>query len=241
MPLEVGLLASFAAGLISFLSPCILPLTPAYLAFLAGTSMHEAESGGQNLQLIARAAAFVLGFSLVFIVLGASASAAGQVVADHLTWLTRLAGCIIVILGLHVAGLLRWTPLLRELRFNMSSRPVGLLGALVVGLAFGFGWTPCVGPVLATILLMTGTHASVGEGTILLTAYAAGIGVPFLLAAAFSGPVLRSFAGLKRFLPIFEKVMGGALIATGLLVLLGLMPAVGNWLLDMFPALGRIG
>ena len=241
MPLEVGLLASFAAGLVSFLSPCILPLIPAYLSFLAGTSLVNAPADGRNLRLVARAAAFVLGFTCVFIALGASASAAGQLVSDHLTLLTRLAGVVIVLLGLHVAGVFRWTPLLREMRFDMSSRPAGLVGAFAIGLAFGFGWTPCVGPVLASILLMSGTSATVGQGTALLAAYAAGIGVPFLLAAAFSGPVLRALGGFKRVLPVIEKVMGIALIATGLLVFFGLMPAVGNWLLDMFPALGRIG
>lgn len=241
MPLEIGLLASFSAGLFSFLSPCILPLVPAYLSFLAGASL--ADDGGRpdGVRIVTRAAAFVLGFSCVFVLLGASASAAGQLVSDHLALLTRLGGAVIVLLGLHMVGAFCWTPLLRELRFNMSSRPAGVLGAFAIGLAFGFGWTPCVGPVLASILLMSGTSATVGQGTMLLAAYAAGIGVPFLLAAAFSGPVLRLLARFKRWLPVVEKVMGGALIATGVLVFLGLMPAVGNWLLDMFPALGRIG
>jgi cytochrome c-type biogenesis protein len=130
---------------------------------------------------------------------------------------------------------------MREVRFDMSSRPAGILGAFVIGLAFGFGWTPCVGPVLASILLLSGASDTVGQGTMLLAAYAAGIGMPFLAAAAFSGPVLRALARTKRFLPLVEKVMGVALIATGLLVFFGLMPAVGNWLLDTFPALGRIG
>lgn len=244
MPLEIGLLASFSAGLFSFLSPCILPLVPAYLGFLAGTSLVGATDGSAKpagVRTFTRAAAFVLGFSCVFVALGASASAAGQLVSEHLALLTRLAGAVIVLLGLHMIGAFRWSLLLRELRFDMSSRPAGILGAFAIGLAFGFGWAPCVGPVLAAILLMSGTTATVGQGTILLAAYAAGIGVPFLLASAFSGPVLRALGRFKRWLPVVEKVMGGALIATGLLVFLGLMPAVGNWLLDMFPALGRIG
>lgn len=244
MLFDIGLLASFGAGLLSFLSPCILPLVPAYLCFLAGTSL-EALTGddraGRTPWILGRALVFVLGFSCVFIVLGASASTAGRLVSEHLTLLSRISGAVIVVLGLHVAGVLRLTALMREVRFDMSARPVGLLGAFTIGLAFGFGWTPCVGPVLASILLISGTSESVGQGTLLLAAYAAGIGVPFLVAAAFSRPVLRLLGGIKRYLPVFEKVMGAALIATGLLVFFGLMPVVGNWLLDTFPALGRIG
>ncbi len=244
MPLEVGLLASFGAGLLSFLSPCILPLVPAYLCFLAGTSIETLTGEGHRPdtpRVLVRAIAFVLGFSCVFIALGASASAAGQFVSEHLTWLSRAAGAIIIVLGLHMTGLLRWTMLLREVRFDMSTRPAGILGAFVIGLAFGFGWTPCVGPVLASILLMSGTSETVGHGTMLLAAFAAGIGIPFMAAAAFSGPVLRMLGGVRRYLPVIEKVMGFVLIATGLLVFFGLMPVVGNWLLDTFPALGRIG
>jgi cytochrome c-type biogenesis protein len=244
MLLEVGLLASFGAGLLSFLSPCILPLVPAYLCFLAGTSLEALTGEGQRSdrgRVVLRAAAFVFGFSCVFILLGASASAAGQFVSEHLTLLSRVSGAIIILLGLHMTGLLRLTMLMREARFDMSTRPAGILGAFVIGLAFGFGWTPCVGPVLASILLLSGTSETVGQGTVLLAAYAAGIGIPFLAAAAFSGPVLRMLAKIKRYLPVIEKVMGAALIATGLLVFFGLMPVVGNWLLDVFPALGRIG
>lgn len=239
MSFDVGVLAGFSAGLLSFLSPCILPLVPAYLAFLAGTS-REGRSG-QTARVVVRAAAFVFGFSCVFIALGASASAAGRLVSEHLTLLSRISGLIILALGLHMAGLLPLPMLMREIRFDMSSRPAGIFGAFVVGLAFGFGWTPCVGPVLASILLLSGTSATIGQGTVLLAAYAAGIGVPFLLAAAFSGPMLRLLGRMKYILPVVEKVMGGALILTGLLVFFGLMPVVGNWLLDTFPALGRIG
>jgi cytochrome c-type biogenesis protein len=244
MPLDVGLLASFGAGLLSFLSPCILPLVPAYLCFLAGISpesLTASATPGQTARVVARAAAFVAGFSCVFIALGASASAAGQLVSDHLTLLSRIAGAIIVVLGLHMTGLPRLNVLLREARLDMSARPAGLLGAFVIGLAFGFGWTPCVGPVLASILLLSGTSDTVGEGVTLLAAYAAGIGVPFLAAAAFSGPALRTLGRMKSLLPVIEKVMGLALIATGLLVFFGLMPVIGNWLLDTFPILGRIG
>lgn len=244
MPLDVGLLASFGAGLLSFLSPCILPLLPAYLAFLAGTSLGEVANGAHDVRTaraVMRAAAFVLGFGCVFVALGASASAAGQLVSDHLTLLSRIAGAVIVLLGLHMAGILRIAPLLRELRFDMTQRPAGIAGAFAIGLAFGFGWTPCVGPVLASILLLSGTGETVGRGAALLAAYAVGIGIPFLLAAAFTAPALRMLSRIRHLVPVVEKVMGAALIATGLLVFFGLMPVVGNWLLDVFPLLGRIG
>ncbi len=244
MLLDVGLLASFGAGLLSFLSPCILPLVPAYLGFLAGTSLKDLSGAGEpgrSSRMFWRALAFVIGFSCVFVALGASASAAGRLVSEHLTLLSRISGLVIIGLGLHVAGLFRVSMLMREARFDMSSRPVGFLGAFVIGLAFGFGWTPCVGPVLASILLISSTKDTIGQGTLLLAAYAGGIGVPFLAVAAFSGPALRMLGGIKRYVPVFEKVMGLALIATGLLVFFGLMPVVGNWLLEMFPILGRIG
>jgi cytochrome c-type biogenesis protein len=176
----------------------------------------------------------------VFVALGAGASSLGQLVADHLTWLSRIAGGVIVLLGLHMLGLFRWSMLMRQARFE-ASRPVSFLGAFVVGLAFGFGWTPCVGPVLASILLLAGTQDSVGHGAMLLSAYAAGIGVPFIAAAFFTGPVLRWLARFRGHLGTIEKVMGLALVITGVTIAMGWMPIVGNWLVDVIPALGRIG
>lgn len=240
---DVGLIASFGAGIVSFLSPCILPLVPPYLCFLAGTSLDELAKGGNpstSLRAVSRAAAFVVGFGVVFVALGASASSFGQLVSDHLTWLSRIAGGVIMLLGLHMLGLLPWSLLMRQARFE-ASRPVSLLGAFVVGLAFGFGWTPCVGPVLASILLLAGTRDSVAGGAALLSAYAAGIGVPFIAAALFTGPFLRWLARFRRHLGAIEKAMGIALVLTGLAIMLGWMPIVGNWLVDIVPALGRIG
>lgn len=240
---DVGLLASFAAGIVSFLSPCILPLVPPYLCFLAGTSLEALindASPAVGMRAIGRATAFVAGFAAVFVALGASASTLGQLVSDHLTWLSRAAGGIIVLLGLHMLGLLRWSMLMRQARFE-ASRPVGLLSAFVVGLAFGFGWTPCVGPVLASILLLAGTQDSVGRGAALLCAYAAGIGVPFIAAAFFTGPFLRWVVRFRRHLGTVEKAMGLMLVLAGLTIALGWMPVIGNWLVDIVPALGRIG
>jgi cytochrome c-type biogenesis protein len=240
---DIGLVASFGAGILSFLSPCILPLVPPYLCFLAGTSLETLEKGTDpaiGLRAIGRAVAFVAGFAAVFVALGAGASSLGQLVADHLTWLSRIAGGVIVLLGLHMLGLFRWSMLMRQARFE-ASRPVSFLGAFVVGLAFGFGWTPCVGPVLASILLLAGTQDSVGHGAMLLSAYAAGIGVPFIAAAFFTGPVLRWLARFRGHLGTIEKVMGLALVITGVTIAMGWMPIVGNWLVDVIPALGRSG
>jgi cytochrome c-type biogenesis protein len=240
---DVGLFASFGAGIVSFLSPCILPLVPPYLCFLAGASLQTLTEGADptiGRRAVGRALAFVAGFAVVFVALGASASTLGQLVSDHLTWLSRIAGGVIVLLGLHMLGLFRWTVLMRQARFE-AAQPVGFLGAFVVGLAFGFGWTPCVGPILASILLLAGTQDSVGRGAALLAAYAAGIGVPFVAAAFFTGPVLRWLARFRRHLGTIEKAMGFALVITGITIAMGWMPVVGNWLVEMIPALGRIG
>lgn len=240
---DIGLIASFGAGVVSFLSPCILPLVPPYLCFLAGTSLtvlSDNPSTAVSLRALARAAAFVTGFSVVFVALGASASSLGQIVSDHLTWLSRIAGGAIALLGLHMLGLFRWSPLMRQARFE-ASRPASFLGAFVVGLAFGFGWTPCVGPVLASILLLAGAQDSVGHGAALLSAYAGGIGLPFMAAALFTGPFLNWVKRFRHHLGTIEKAMGAILLLTGLTIALGWMPAVGNWLVDAIPALGRLG
>ncbi|HET9534961.1 MAG TPA: cytochrome c biogenesis protein CcdA [Mesorhizobium sp.] len=241
--LDVGLPAAFGAGILSFLSPCILPLVPSYLCFLAGASLETLTrnpGGTPNARLIGRAVAFVLGFAVVFVALGASASGVGRLVSENLTVLTRIAGLVIVLLGLHMTGLLRFAFLLRETRLEPNP-PMNLAGAFVVGLAFGFGWTPCVGPVLTAILLLAGTQGTVGEGATLLGAYAAGIGVPFVSVAFFIGPFMRWLARFAKHLGTIEKAMGVALVITGLLILSGSMPAIGNWLLEYAPALGRIG
>ena len=240
---DVGLVASFGAGIVSFLSPCILPLVPAYLCFLAGVSLQtlsEAPSRAIGLRVMGRAVAFVLGFGFVFVALGASASSLGRVVSENLFWLTRFAGGVIVLLGLHMLGALPWKLLMRQSRIEPHP-PASVFGAFTVGLAFGFGWTPCVGPVLASILLFAGTQDSATRGAVLLSAYAAGIGVPFIVAAFFTGPFLRWLARFRQHLGAIEKGMGLALVVTGLTVLFGWMPIVGNWLLDAVPILGRIG
>jgi cytochrome c-type biogenesis protein len=240
--IDIGLVASFGAGLVSFLSPCILPLVPPYLCFLAGTTLSELTAERTaGMTVLARALAFVIGFTCVFVALGASASGIGQLVSERLTLLSRLAGIVIVVLGLHVAGLLRIPLLMRHAKLETARRPASVVGAFAVGLAFGFGWTPCVGPVLTAILLLAGSEATVGRGAWLLMAYAAGIGMPFLAAALFTRPFLRVAARFRAHLSTVEKAMGFVLVGTGLLVFAGAMPVLGGWLLEYVPILGRIG
>lgn len=242
--MDVGLAAAFGAGLLSFLSPCILPLVPAYLCFLAGASfaeLTERTRPGLTRQAVQRSGAFVLGFGAVFVAFGASASALGGFLLDHMALMTQMAGAVIVLLGLHMLGVFRSLLLMREARFHVQTRPVGLLGAFVVGLAFAFGWSPCVGPVLASILMLAGMDQTVGRGAALLAAYAAGIGLPFMLAALFTGPFLRWVAGMRRHLGKIEKGMGGALVLTGALVFTGYMPILAGWLYDAVPVFARLG
>lgn len=187
------------------------------------------------------ALAFVLGFSTVFVALGATASSLGGWVSAHFETLAMLAGAAIVVMGLHFLGVLRIGLFHRDLRYHGGGRPAGWLGAYGIGLAFAFGWTPCVGPVLATVLMVAGAEASAMRGVALLSAYAAGLALPFLAAALFTGPFLRLMVRFRRHVPVVERVMGAALVATGVLFMTGTMPALAGWLLEAVPALGRIG
>jgi cytochrome c-type biogenesis protein len=245
---SISILGALGAGLLSFLSPCILPLVPPYLCFLAGVSLDDltrdtgAATGWRpNGRVVALSFAFVLGFATVFVALGASASAIGKVVTEQFEALAVVAGILIIVLGLHFLGVFRIGLLFREARFQALSRPAGLLGAYLVGLAFAFGWTPCVGPVLATILIVAGAESSAAHGALLLGAYAAGIGIPFLLASLFSAPFMRLMARFRRHMGLVEKVIGAGLVLTGALFLTGGMPRIAGWLLETFPVLGSIG
>lgn len=244
MGFDVGFGGAFVAGLLSFLSPCVLPLVPPYLCFVAGMSMEElsgdAEPGASRNVAFA-AFAFVLGFMTVFVALGASASLVGQLVADHLTVLSYVAGAAIIVMGLHFLGVVRIPLLYREARFHPAARPAGLIGAYVIGLAFAFGWTPCVGPVLAAILFIAGSEETAAQGAALLTFYGLGIGIPFLLAALFAGPFMRFATRFHRHVATVEKTMGALLVVTGVLFITGSMNTLSYWLLEAFPALGTIG
>ncbi|MCW1842817.1 cytochrome c biogenesis CcdA family protein [Prosthecomicrobium hirschii] len=245
MTLDVTWSAAFLAGLLSFLSPCVLPLVPPYLAYLAGTALEaqggEGEGPARAGRLMPVALAFVLGFATVFIALGATASLIGQMLATHIRTLSVVAGIVVAVVGLHFLGLLRIPLLYREARFSVAGRPASLIGAYLVGLAFGFGWSPCVGPILTTVLMLAADQETAWRGGLMLAVYAAGLGVPFLVVAAFTGPSLALMRRFRRHLGLVEKATGAFLVATGLVLATGTMPAVAQWLLDTFPALGRIG
>lgn len=246
--LDVSHLGAAGAGLLSFLSPCVLPLVPPYLCFIAGLSLDQmtgpgggAMTDGRRWQVRLSALAFVLGFATVFVLLGATASAASRLLAEHIDTLAKVAGAVILVMGLHFLGVIRIPLLYREARVHVAAKPAGLIGAYVIGLAFAFGWTPCVGPVLATILMVAASDTSVTYGASLLLAYALGIGVPFLLAALAIERFMGFMKRFRRHLGTVEKAMGGLLVATGVLFMAGAIPVIAGWMLETFPALGRIG
>ena len=238
MDFGVTYLGALGAGALSFLSPCVLPLVPAYLAFLSGVTLQASGQGiatvepGVTRKVFVTAVAFVLGFSTIFVLMGLGASAISVFIARYSHILAPLAGIIIILLGLHFLGVLRIGLLYREARFQVASKPAGVLGAYVIGLAFAFGWTPCAGPVLSAVLATAATDDSLLYGASLLGIYAAGIGIPFLLAALFLERFMRWFQGFKRHLPKVEKAMGGFLIATGLLFVTGSMNVIGEWIYE---------
>jgi cytochrome c-type biogenesis protein len=248
--IEVSYLAAAIAGLVSFLSPCVLPLVPAYISYVAGTSLEELTAdGGIDPNLTARvvtsAIIFVLGFTVVFVMLGASASAVGSLILEHRVIIGRIAGAVIVIFGLHYMGVFRRVGLLnflqRDVRFHGKTKQRGALGAFLIGIAFGFGWTPCIGPILATILTIAASGDSLGFGVSLLAVYSLGLGIPFI-AAAFA---VRPFMGfMKRFRQHLHKVeicAGAVLVGTGGLMFFDQFSRLGFYLLEVFPVLGLIG
>jgi cytochrome c-type biogenesis protein len=245
LDLEVSYFAALIAGLLSFASPCVLPLVPPYLGFLAGTSINEMTddevSNEAWRRVVMASLAFVAGFATVFVALGASASFIGSFVTDNLDVLAKIAGVIIIILGLHFMGVFRIPFLYRDIRMQGPAKAVGLLGAYVVGLAFAFGWTPCVGPVLAAILFMAAQTADAFKGAMLLLAYALGIGIPFMLAAVFFKPFMKLMKRFRQHMGLVEKLTGGLLVLTGILFITGGMATIAFYLLELFPGLGTIG
>jgi len=244
MGLDVTAGGAFVAGLLSFASPCVLPLVAPYLAYMGGVSIEQIGDkgrGGARARVLLAALCFVAGFSTVFVALGATASWIGQAVTAQLGLLGYIAGTLIALIGLHFLHVIRIPLMDRTARLGLVDKPAGLIGAYVIGLAFGFGWSPCVGPVLAAILLIAGAQDSAGEGARLLFIYSLGIGVPFLVAAVFASAFMRAMARLRQRLGLIEKAMGAFLVLTGLLIFTGQMPTIANWLIETFPALGKIG
>ena len=241
---DVSVPAAVLAGLISFLSPCVLPLVPPYLVYLTGATIeHVANDEGVQASkraVMTSALVFVLGFSTVFVALGASASLIGGFIRAWSAELSILAGVIIIIMGLHFLGLTRIGLLMREGRLPIP-KPVGLWGAYVMGLAFAFGWTPCIGPVLAAILAVAAAKETVLKGAGLLAVYSAGLGIPFLIAAFAIEPFAAFMTRFKRHLGTVEKVMGVLLVFTGIAFLTGWITTASFWLLELFPSLANIG
>ena len=248
MGIDVGYMSAIGAGALSFLSPCVLPLVPPYLCYMAGVSIDDfrtqkafSDAGQTKKALLVTSFAFVLGFSTVFVALGAGASTIGRLLRVWQEPLAIAAGILIIAMGLNFLGVIRIPFLSREARFHASGKPASVLAAYVMGLAFAFGWTPCIGPVLGPILTLAGGRETVGEGALLLAAYSLGLGIPFLLAAIFSGVFMRFLSKFRVHLGRVEKVIGGLLVVAGLLFVTGSTTAFSYWLLETFPALGRLG
>lgn len=243
MATDVSYPAAVLAGLLSFLSPCVLPLVPPYLTFIAGTTIEELANEGERRarrDVAIAAVLFVLGFSTVFVALGATASVFGQFIRQYIQYLSIGAGLVIIAMGLHFLGVWRIAFLYREARVQVE-KPVGLWGSYVMGLAFAFGWTPCIGPILAAILALASTEDTVSRGALLLAAYSAGLGIPFLLAAFAIEPFMGFLTRFKRHFALVEKVVGVLLVLTGIAFLTGWLQSFSFWLLEMFPALGKLG
>ncbi len=244
--IDISYAAAAGGGLLSFLSPCVLPLVPAYLCFLAGTSLDKlVDSDGPDRAMTRRATlmsvAFVPGFSTVFVLLGASASAINRLLIEHLDVIAKVAGAVIVVFGLHFMGILRIPVLYREARFTPETRPAGLLGGYLVGVAFAFGWTPCIGLILATILAIAASEDSISFGISLLAVYALGLGIPFIAAALAVRPFMAFVRNFRRHLRKVEWVAGGLMVATGVLIFSNSLQVLSYWLLDVFPFLATIG
>jgi cytochrome c-type biogenesis protein len=241
---NVSVPAALLAGLVSFLSPCVLPLVPPYLVYLTGATIEhvsndETVSASRRAVMIS-AALFVLGFSTVFVLLGASASLIGGLIRAWSAELSIMAGIAIIVMGLHFLGLTRIAFLMREGRLPIP-KPVGLWGAYIMGLAFAFGWTPCIGPILAAILSIAAAEATVTKGAGLLAIYSAGLGIPFLIAAFMVEQFSSLFARMKRHLANVERAMGVLMIVTGIGFLTGAVSGASIWLLETFPALQSFG
>jgi cytochrome c-type biogenesis protein len=224
MDVTVSFPLAFAAGLVSFLSPCVLPVVPSYLVFVSGLTLEELRDGTPA---TARRAAvlhsilFVLGFAAVFMTLGWAATAAGRAFAHALPWINRIGGLALVFFGVYVAGLLPLSALARERRIHLAARPAGGAGSFLVGVAFGAGWTPCVGPVLASILLYAGLEATRTEGTLLLATYAAGLGIPFVAASAMFNGFLASVERVRAWMVPLGRLAGLVLALIGILMVTG--------------------
>lgn len=232
---SVSLLVAFGAGILSFLSPCVLPIVPGYLGFITGMSLDELRDDTSRRAVMVPALFFVGGFTLIFMLLGASATLIGQVMKVYQEWIARIGGLVIIVFGLHLLGVFRFRALMRERRVQLSRSPAGYAGAGIAGLAFGAGWTPCLGPVLAALLTYASTRETLLSGVVLLFSYAMGLAVPFLLAALATGSFLRASQRVRGAIPVLEKVSGVVLVLVGLLLVSGSFTVLSGWLTRFTP------
>jgi cytochrome c-type biogenesis protein len=235
---SVGVVVAFSAGLFSFLSPCVLPLFPSYLSFITGMSVSDLSrdlTPAARRRVLLHAVTFVLGFSLVFVALGASFSAAGQLLFQFRDEIRVLGGVLIVIFGLYIAGLLKVAMFGRTQQWQIREKPAGYVGSFLVGVTFAIGWTPCVGPILGAILSLAGTAETVERGVGLLFAYSAGLGLPFLLSALALGSFLRFFKRYRPFIPVVERGAGVLLIVVGVLVATNYYVILNSWAIALTP------
>lgn len=213
----------------------MLPLVPSYLGFITGMTLDDLSAGTRRRTAVLHALLFVGGFSLVFLLVGATATVLGQIMFRYQAWIARIGGILIIIFGLHLLGVLRIGALMRERRVQLASRPAGYLGAAVAGMAFGAGWTPCIGPVLGAVLTYAATQETVASGVALLAAYSLGLALPFLLAALATGRFLEASRRMRRLIPVLEKTSGAVLILAGVLLASGTFPALAGYFVRLTP------
>lgn len=238
----IGIMAAFLAGLVSFLSPCVLPLVPGYISFISHQALDDVERSifsRARLAILGLSFCFVLGFSAVFILLGAGASALGSILLQYRTETNIIGGTIVIIFGLFMTGLIKWSWLQRDVRFHGDVKGGRAFSALLLGIAFGFGWTPCIGPILGAILTVAATSS--GQGVWLLAIYSLGLGVPFLLAALFTNWFMRTLKKATRIGPWLQRIAGGLLILMGIAMVTGYLNTLSLWLIQTFPVLGTFG
>lgn len=232
---SVSFAVAFLAGLLSFLSPCVLPLVPSYLGFVTGMSLDEMTEAPSRKAVLVPALMFVAGFSLVFLIMGASATLLGQLLLRYQDWVARIGGIMIIIFGLHLLGILRIMPFLRERRVQMHNKPAGILGAGLAGIVFGAGWTPCIGPVLGTLLTYASARAQLGTGMVLLASYSVGLALPFVLAALATGAFINASRRMRRAIPVLEKISGAILLIAGILLVTGSFTALSAYFARFTP------
>ena len=239
---QVSLLAAFFAGVVSFVSPCVLPLVPSYVTFITGVSFDELTAGNVGPRVrrltVLHSIAFIVGFSLVFIALGATATVAGQFLRQHQDTLRRIGGVLIIVFGIFLTGLIPIAALSRERKKQLTTKPLGILGSVLVGITFAAGWTPCIGPILASILIYASTAKTVGTGVVLLAVYSLGLGVPFFLASLALNSFLAASKRIRTHLRTIEVASGVVLIAFGVLLVTDLFPRFVSFLSSFLPAVG---